>query len=215
MSWLSRGTGPHAGLPVALEGAPLHKARAAVVLLHGRAGNPYTILRHARVLGLPGLALLAPQAEGRSWYPARFVHPLAENAAHLDSAFSVVDGLIATVGLPAEHVALMGFSQGACVSLEYVVRRRLRLGAVIALSGGLMGAAPPDPAPEPGLAGLPVLLAGAREDRQIPLARVLETEDALGRLGAAVTLHLRDGDLHGVTEAERRLAAGLLTQLSG
>lgn len=204
---------PHAGRRVAQSGTPLGEARAALILLHGRGGDAADMLGLAGHLGVPGLACLAPEAAGNTWYPHRFVEPVSRNEPWLSGALAVVDGVVAQTGLPPEKIAILGFSQGACLALEYVWRSRQRFGAVLGLSGGLIGDSLPPVASGSAFAGLPVLLGCSRQDAHIPLGRVLETEERFRAEGAAVTTRLYEGGFHGVTEDEIALAREILAKL--
>jgi phospholipase/carboxylesterase len=174
-------------------GAPLETASAAVVLLHGRGASAEDILTLAPELDAPGLAFLAPQAPGYTWYPYTFLAPLEQNEPHLSNALATVADVLASLeraGLGAENTLLLGFSQGACLASEYVARNARRYGGLAGLSGGLIG---PDGTPRdyPGsLDGTPVFLGCSDPDPHIPTARVLETEQVLRGMGAAVTARL-------------------------
>src|ERR671938_79001 len=159
--------GPHAGQPVLQAGVPLARAQAAMLLVHGRGASADDILFSLRpVLDTPGFAFLAPAAAGNAWYPNSFTAPLDSNEPYLSSALGVLDELIARVGatVPASRVVLLGFSQGACLTLEYAARHARRYGAIIGLSGALIG--PPGTGRDyPGsLQGPPVLLGWAVQD---------------------------------------------------
>nr|WP_235913779.1 dienelactone hydrolase family protein [Pseudoroseomonas coralli] len=208
------GAGPHAGRPVAQAGTPLESARAALILVHGRGGGAADMLGLARHVAAPGMAWLAPEAAGNTWYPHRFLEPVARNEPFLSSALAVLEDLVAGSGLPPERVALLGFSQGACLALEFLARRRAPLGAVIGLSGGLIGDRLPAPETVDALGGTPVLLGCGRRDAHIPEPRVLETEAVLRGLGAAVTTRLYEGDFHGVNAEEVELAQAMLEGLA-
>jgi phospholipase/carboxylesterase len=113
----------------------------------------------------------------------------------------VVDDL-GKQGLPAERVALLGFSQGACLALEFAVRNARRYGGVAALSGALIG-------PEgttweyPGqLAGTPVFLGCSDVDSHIPLARVDESANVLRAHGGDVTEIIYPGMGHTIVQDE-------------
>jgi phospholipase/carboxylesterase len=121
-------------------GAPLETARIAVVMIHGRGANAQTILSLSDALGLPDAAFLAPQADGGVWYPHRFIEPVAHNQPWLSNALETVTRAIHDTGVPQERVALLGFSQGACLALETAYRVGGRFKAVIGFSGGLIGA---------------------------------------------------------------------------
>ena len=123
-------------------GAPLAQTAGALILLHGRGSSAEDIAGLARSLkGAPGpLAFLAPNATGGTWYPQRFFVPLADNEPWLSSALGVVDELIGEVraaGIPFERIGIAGFSQGACLTLEYAARNPRRYGFVAGLSGAL------------------------------------------------------------------------------
>jgi predicted esterase len=213
------GTGPHAGLPIAMAGAPLGGAEGVLILVHGRGGDAGGMLRLARLVAPPGVACLAPQASGNTWYPYRFIEPVARNEPHLSSALSVLDDLLDRVigdGLPAGRIALLGFSQGACLALEFAVRRAQRLGAVIGLSGGLIGETVArevvtDPRP---LDGMPVLLGCSRHDPHIPIGRVRETETAMRALGAEVVTRIYLGGGHGINEDEVGITRRILARMA-
>src|SRR5512146_2791023 len=107
--------GSHQGQPVLVAGEPLERARAAMLMLHGRGATAEDILTLAAELNQPGFAYLAPQAAANAWYPNRFMEPTASNEPWLSSAFSVLAHMLAEVsraGIPAERTILLGFSQG-------------------------------------------------------------------------------------------------------
>jgi phospholipase/carboxylesterase len=208
-------TSPHHNASVAQCGTPLHRANAAVVMLHGRGADATDMLGLAEILAHPELAYFAPEAAGRSWYPYSFLAPIARNEPCLTSALEVVDGLLArlrTEGLPWERVVLLGFSQGGCLALEYAARHARLYGAVIGLSAGLIG---PEGTPRdyPGqLAGTPVFLGCSDADPHIPLERVHETNRVLAALGGAVTERIYPGSGHGINEDEIKHVRGLLAR---
>jgi predicted esterase len=186
-------TGPRARQPIVTAGPPPGNATAAMVLVHGRGGDAEEMLGLAELVAPPGTACLAPQAAGNTWYPYRFTEPVARNEPHLSSALSVlgdlVDGLVQD-GLAAERIALLGFSQGACLALEFARWRGQRLGAVLGLSGGLIGDTVAPAAGPRVFEGMPVLLGCSERDPHIPLARVRETEAVMGALGAQVVTRM-------------------------
>lgn len=212
------GMGTHAGRPIATTGAPA-AATGALVLVHGRGGDAADMLGLAELVAPPGTLRLAPQAAGNTWYPRRFTEPVARNEPHLSSALSVLDDLMDRLvgdGFAADRIALLGFSQGACLALEFARRRAERFGAVIGLSGGLVGeaVAPPPPGARP-LGGMPVLLGCSERDPHIPLGRVRETKAVLRALGAEVTARIYPGNAHGINEDELGFARRLLARAVG
>jgi phospholipase/carboxylesterase len=198
---------------VVASGAPLARARAAAILLHGRGSSAEDILSLGAEFGRDDIAYLAPQAEDRSWYPYSFLAPPAQNEPHLTRALATVGAALARLGeegFSPERVALIGFSQGGCLTLEYAARNARRYGAVAGLSAGLIGP-PGTPRAYPGsLAGTPVFLGCSDIDGHVPLARVHESRDVLGALGAAVTERIYPGMGHAVNADEMAHVAKLL-----
>lgn len=185
-------------------GAPLQNARAAAILLHGRGSSADDISGLIRYFSGDEIAFFVPEATGNTWYPQRFLAPLENNEPWLSSALSVIRSHIdeaTAAGLGAERIALVGFSQGACLSLEYAARSPRRYGFVAGLSGGLIG--PLDTArPAIDLQGTPVLVACAEADAHIPLSHVEHSAAYFDRSGAAVTKQIYRGSAHTVFPEE-------------
>src|SRR5262249_50636768 len=162
------------------------RAVATLILVHGRGATAESILSLHAELGLAGLAALAPQAAGYSWYPHSFLAPLEANQPFLDSALRRLESLVVDLlarGVPSARLARLGFSQGACLTLEFAARHPRRYGAVMGLTGGLIGP-PGTPRDYPGsLSGTPVFLGTGDPDPHVPFERVRETEDVLARMG--------------------------------
>ena len=200
-----RGQDPHEGQPVLGYGAPLDGARAAMVLLHGRGANARDILGLAHAIGRPEIACVAPDAASHTWYPYSFLAPIPQNEPWLSSALAFVGRVaeqVQAAGVPAERTFLLGFSQGACLTLEYVARNPARYGGVAALTGGLIG---PDGTPRDyagSLDGTPVFIGSGDPDPHIPIERVHESGRVLARMGAAVTTRIYPGIGHTVVEDE-------------
>ncbi len=191
-------------IPTLYVGTPLAKARAAIILIHGRGASGDDIAGLAESLPTEGIAYLAPSAETGAWYPQRFFVPLAQNEPDLSKALNVIDtcvGEARAAGIPFERIGLIGFSQGACLSLEYVARRPQRYGLIGALSGGLIG--PLDtPRPAIDLQSTPVLIACAEADPHIPLAYVEHSAVAFTQFKAEVTKQIFRGGAHTVFPEE-------------
>jgi phospholipase/carboxylesterase len=202
---------------VVASGAPLGEARAAAVLVHGRGASAEDMLSLAQEFGQVDIAYLAPQAPGHTWYPYSFLAPLAQNEPHLSNALSIVGATLerlAQEGFPAERVALIGFSQGGCLALEYVARNAKRYGAVAGLSAGMIGppGAPRDYAGA--LAGTPVFLGCSDVDSHVPLVRVNESRDVLRRIGGEVTERIYPGMGHTVNADEIAHVTSLLAGIA-
>jgi predicted esterase len=207
------GSHPHQGGAVLAAGTPLEDASGAIIALHGRGATAEDILALAEEVAPPGVAILAPQAAGNTWYPYRFLEPFARNEPYLSSALQTVTDLIDQVqarGIPAEKIALLGFSQGACLALETAARNARRYAALIAFSGGLIG--PPGMTfdYDGSLAGTPVFVGSSDVDPHIPRERVEESAAALRRLGGAVDARLYVGMGHTVNRDEIDTARALL-----
>jgi predicted esterase len=180
---------PHAGQPVLSAGAPVDKARLVAILLHGRGAAADDILGLSREFRASDVAYLAPQALERTWYPYSFLAPIQQNEPGLSSGLGVVVGLIADLqrqGVSSDRVVLLGFSQGACLALEFAARHARRYGAIAALSGGLIGP-PGTPRDYPGsFDGTPTFVGCSDVDAHIPLERVHESTGVLRGMGATV-----------------------------
>jgi len=210
---------PHKGQTVLRGGTPLAGARTALVLIHGRGASAEDIysLGEEVAEGVPGVALLAPQAAGNAWYPQRFLAPLAQNEPYLGSALGVVAGLVDEIvraGVAAERVVLIGFSQGACLSLEFAARNPRRYGGVAGLSGALIGPPGSPRAAGGSLAGTPVYLGCSDRDAHIPLASVEESAVVLGKLGARVVKSIFAGMGHTVNAEELAAVRGIVSGLA-
>lgn len=209
---------PHAGSTVLQSGAPLEDAAACVILLHGRGATAASILDLGAALTMPGVAFLAPQAAtvgyAPMWYPHSFLAPLSANEPWLSSALRLVGDTVrraSEAGLGAERVVVAGFSQGACLALEYVARDARRYGGLVALSGGLIGSGERPGVDPPAdklfeyegdLEGTPVFLGCSDRDPHIPVARVRDTDEVLRGLGGDVDLRIYEGMGHTVNQDE-------------
>ncbi|MEM9594815.1 MAG: alpha/beta hydrolase [Acidobacteriota bacterium] len=207
---------PHGERPPVRGGRPLGDADGAMILVHGRGADAADILGLTQSWAAPGFAYLAPEAAGRSWYPQSFLAPTEQNQPGLDSALARLGELMAEIeaaGVPTDRTVLLGFSQGACLSLEFAARNPRRYGGVVALSGGLIG--PPgglvDHAGD--LGGTPVFLGCSDRDPHIPRWRVEESAAAMESLGAEVEMRIYPGMPHTVNLDEVKWVRGLLSTL--
>jgi predicted esterase len=186
-----------------------------MILVHGRGASAEDIMTIGAELLHPGFAYLAPQAAGNAWYPNPFTAPIETNEPHLSSALEVLETLLAKVeaSIPAQRVILLGFSQGACLTLEFAARHARRYGGVVGFSGGLIG---PDGTPRdyPGsFDGTPVFLGCSDIDPHIRKDRVLEAADVLKRMGANVTVRLYPGMGHTVNQDEIEAAREIVESI--
>ncbi len=208
---------PHAGQPVLTAGPPPERAKATLVLVHGRGASAEDILSLHRFFRLDDLAAVAPQAAGHTWYPYSFLVPMPSNQPYLDSALRRIGALVqdlVTRGVPAGRIALLGFSQGACLTTEFVARNPRRYGAVLGISGGLIGPRGTPRNYAGALDGTPVFLGCSNPDPHIPFERVRETEAVLKRMGADVELREYPGPDHSINEDEVEACRALLERLT-
>ena len=204
---------PHGDAPIVrLAPAGATPARG-VIMVHGRGASAESITTLAPSLGLEDAVILAPQASNSTWYPYSFLEPMDRNEPGISSGLALLDRLVRQLEeehIPLGCIALLGFSQGACLSLEFAVRHPRRYGAIIGFSGGLIG--PPGTARSYAgtLVGTPVFVGCSDVDPHIPAERVRETSAVLKRMGAAVDMRLYPGMPHTVNDDELTAARALL-----
>jgi phospholipase/carboxylesterase len=176
-----------------------------MVMIHGRGATAESILSLIPAIDTPGFAYLAPQAAGNTWYPKSFLAPIPSNEPGITSGIAAIGDVLRRVsdaGVPPERTMLLGFSQGACLSLEYSARNARRYGGVAGLSGGLIG---PDDTPRdyPGsFEGTPIFLGCSDVDNHIPAKRVEDSARILEKMGAVATMRLYHGMGHLVNDDE-------------
>ena len=207
---------PHQGQIVRMAGEPLELAKAAMLMIHGRGARAEDILTLADQFAQPGFAYLAPQAVGNTWYPNRFLVPMAENEPWLSSALSFLGealNQILKAGIPSERIMLLGFSQGACLTLEFAARNARRYGGIVGLSGALIG---PDDTPRDYVGSFsraPVFLGCSDVDFHVPKERVTESAEVFKRMGGDVTKRLYPNHDHSVNQDEIQFVRGMMKKL--
>lgn len=205
---------PHFEQPVYSAGATLDEASAVLILLHGRGATADDILSLSTYFDLPQFAYLAPQAEGYSWYPNRFLAPLEQNEPYLSAGLAKVDTIVKEVEahrILTEKIFLGGFSQGACLATEYVLRNPRRYGGLLVFSGGYIGPLDSPRQPSGDLNGTPAFLGCSDPDPHIPLQRVKETTALLQAMGAKVTEKIYPNLGHTIAEEEIELARQVIS----
>jgi predicted esterase len=206
----------HRGQPVLTAGVPLAGAQAAMIMVHGRGASARDILLLAQEWRADGVAYLAPQAADNTWYPNRFIAPVATNEPWLSSALaSLSDALqaVANTGIAANRTVLLGFSQGGCLALEYAARNPQRYGAVVGLSAGLIENGDKPRSYSGTLAGTPVFLGCSDVDFHIALERVERTAEVLSHLGGEVDKRIYRNMGHTVIHDEIEAVQQILDRL--
>lgn len=194
-------------------GLPLSEAKKAIIMLHGRGASAESIIGLADQLNLSDAAIFAPQATNHSWYPYSFLAPVEENQPALDSALEVIDDLVKDIqsgGIAQDKIYFLGFSQGACLALEYATRHAATYGGIIAFTGGLIGEQLNLDNYTGDFGHTPIFITTGNPDPHVPLTRVEESVAILEKLNAAVSLQVYNGRPHTIQFQEIELANKLV-----
>ncbi|MCC5931600.1 MAG: dienelactone hydrolase family protein [Cyclobacteriaceae bacterium] len=185
-------------------GSSLEKAKKAIICLHGRGATADGILQLGMQFANEEVYLAAPQATTNSWYPYSFMAPSHSNQPWLNSAIEVVKKLIdETSGhLGYENIYLMGFSQGACLTLEVAARYPMRYAGIASFTGGLIGEKLDTDKYKGDFKGTPVFIGNSDRDPHVPLQRSEESATLMENLGATVLLKIYEDMLHTIVEDE-------------
>ena len=198
---------------VIISGHPVGEAKKAIIMLHGRGATAERIIALAEHLNLTDAAIFAPQATNNSWYPYSFMARTEQNQPALDSALKLIENIVADIvkqGIPLHKIYFLGFSQGACLSLEYVARNAAAYGGVIAYTGGLIGNELITQNYQGDFQHTPILITTGDPDPHVPLQRVKESVEILENLKAEVSLRVYKGRPHTIQMEEIQLANELI-----
>lgn len=196
-------------LDIKFAGTPLEQADKALIMIHGRGGSAADILGLAPHFNIDGYALVAPQASNNTWYPQSFMAPTAQNEPWLGSALDTVERTVQQVeaaGIAPENIYFFGFSQGACLSLEFLARHARRYGGAVAIIGGLLGAEINRENYQGDFGQTPIFIGTSNPDFHVPVERVYESKDILAQMNAAVTLQVHENFGHSINQEEIDLA---------
>lgn len=186
-------------------GQPLQHAKKVLLMIHGRGGDAHDILGLASHFKVDDFALMAPEAKNHTWYPNSFLAPVQQNEPWLSSALEVLKEMVDDViekGISAEDIYFLGFSQGACLTLEFVTRNARKYGGVAAFTGGLIGDKINEENYSGDFGGTPIFIGTGNPDSHVPVARVYETVDILEKMKAKVLLKVYDGRPHTISQDE-------------
>lgn len=194
-------------------GQPLAEAKRALVLLHGRGGTASDILSLSSLLHVQDFALLAPQATQQTWYPYSFLAPPADNEPWLSSALSLLGSMVEDItaaGIATENIYFTGFSQGACLTLEFITRHAQQWGGAAAFTGGLIGDTLYPENYHGDFRGTPVFIGTSDPDPHVPVTRVQASEVILRARHAQVTVKVYPNMGHTISRDELEQANTLI-----
>jgi len=186
-------------------GLPLSESKKAIILLHGRGATAESMLSLASYLDLSDFSIFAPQAAQRTWYPYGFMASDEGNLSALNSSLQQVSLLFQFLienGKAPEQIYVMGFSQGACLSLEFAARNAQKLGGVVAFTGGLIGEKLEEKKYSGDFQGTPILLSSSAHDMHVPAQRINDSAQLLQKMGAEVSLKFFEDELHTIRPEE-------------
>lgn len=186
-------------------GKSLEEAAKVLIMLHGRGGSAQDILSLASELKVSGFALIAPQAQENSWYPQSFLAPRSQNEPALSTSLKVIAEIVSdlkTRGFETEQIYFLGFSQGACLSLEFAASQASRYGGVVAFTGGVIGEEVDHRNYHGDFAGTPIFIGSSDPDFHVPVSRVKESTVLLEGMGARVTEIIYQNMGHTISRSE-------------
>ena len=186
-------------------GKKITEAKKALIMLHGRGASAEDILQLKSYLNVEEFAILAPQATNSTWYPYSFLAPRDQNEPWLSSAINLITDLVGdinTAGIPKDHIYFLGFSQGACLTLEYVARNAGKWGGAAAFTGGLIGDKIYPETYSGDFQGTPIFIGTSNPDPHVPVERVKETTSLLTKMNASVTEKVYQNMGHTISEDE-------------
>ena len=186
-------------------GLPLSESKKAIILLHGRGATAESIVSLADYLELADFSIFAPQAAQRTWYPYGFMASDEGNLSSLNSSLQQVCLLFQFLienGKAPDQIYVLGFSQGACLSLEFAARNAQKLGGVVAFTGGLIGEKLEEKKYSGDFKGTPVLLSSSAHDMHVPAQRINDSAQLLQKMGAEVSLKFFEDELHTIRPEE-------------
>jgi phospholipase/carboxylesterase len=198
-------------------GNKLKDAEKVVIMIHGRGASAADILSLSSHLDVKDYALIAPEATNNTWYPLSFLAPPAENEPWLSSALSVLNEIVKDIeaqGIKKENIYFVGFSQGACLTLEFTTRNATRWGGVVAFTGGLIGDKIYRENYTGDFKGTPVFIGTSDPDSHVPVERVHDSVEVMKLMNADVTVQVYKNMGHIISEDELNKANSLIFKSS-
>jgi len=195
------------------DGLSLNNAKKALIMIHGRGAQAHDILSIARHLMVDDFALVAPQAENRTWYPHSFLAPIQQNEPFFSKSLDAIQNVVVAIqqnGIKKENIYFLGFSQGACLALEFTARNAAKYGGIVAFTGGLIGDRVYEDHYSGNFENTPIFIGTSDPDFHVPVERVNETEALLKKMGASVTKKIYENMGHTISQDEVDLANELI-----
>lgn len=195
------------------DGLSLNNAKKALIMIHGRGAGAHDIISVARHLKVNDFALVAPQAENRTWYPHSFLVPIEQNEPAFSKSLDAIQNVVVAIqqnGIEKENIYFLGFSQGACLALEFTARNAAKYGGIVAFTGGLIGDKVYEDHYNGNFENTPVFIGTSDPDFHVPVERVNETEAILKKMGASVTKKIYENMGHTIIQDEVDLANKLI-----
>lgn len=189
------------------------EANRALILVHGRGGSAEDMLALAENFEVEDFTLVAPKASHNTWYPFSFMAPTDQNEPWLSSAIKVLEEVVEELnkhGFAHEQIYFAGFSQGACLTLEFVTQHAKHWGGVAAFTGGLIGEELNTEQYKGNFEGTPIFIGTSDPDPHVPVSRVNETVKILQKMNAEVTLKVYPGMAHTINMDEIEQANNLI-----
>jgi phospholipase/carboxylesterase len=186
-------------------GKKISEAKKALVMIHGRGAFAEDILSLSGYFSLNDYALIAPQAENNTWYPYSFLTPVKQNEPWLSSALNVLSEIVSDInkdGINSERIYFLGFSQGACLTLEFASRNAKKWGGIVAFTGGLIGDKIYTENYKGDFSNTPVFIGSSDPDPHVPVERVHASSAILKNMHADVTLKIYPGMGHTINKDE-------------
>ncbi|MGM9478867.1 alpha/beta hydrolase [Pedobacter sp. GSP4] len=186
-------------------GKSFDQAEKVLIMIHGRGGTAEDILSISAHLNVANFALVAPQAVGNTWYPQSFLAPRTANEPSLSNALKTIKDTVLYLeesGFSKEQIYFLGFSQGACLTLDFVAANAARYGGVVAFTGGLIGEQVDHRNYHGNFDGTPIFIGSSDPDMHVPVSRVKESTVLLEEMGALVTEIIYENMGHTISHAE-------------
>ena len=187
-------------------GPELSLAKRAMIFVHGRGDSSDKMVNLANeVVQDPDMALIFPKATNNTWYPKSFMAPTQENEPWLTSALENMAKVVAHIksgGIQEKNIFILGFSQGACLALEYAARNATRYAGVMVLSGGLIGSDIDKSSYKGDFGGTEIFIGCSDVDFHIPVERLHASAAVLLEMGATVEKRIYPGMDHVINEDE-------------